>query len=121
MGTDYYGMIHSDILTERQILTVKNALNSGRFQEMNIWPCRPITEEQTCKGLQWLRKNQNRKCCCDLVPADKWVIEHFSLFTFDGFHQHGRFFVPIYTVHGLASRWFSYSYANGVVLVHGRG
>lgn len=121
MKTDYYSMIHSDILTERQILTVKNALNSGRFQEMNIWPCRPITEEQTCKGLQWLRKNQNRKCCCDLVPADKWVIEHFSLFTFDGFHQHGRFFVPIYTVHASDGHWFAYIYDFNGLKVLGRG
>jgi hypothetical protein len=61
--TDYYSMIHEDILTERMILTVKHAINQGRFAPMRIWPCRPITNEQTQKGLVWLRKNLNRACC----------------------------------------------------------
>ena len=122
MPTDYYAMIHEPVLTERAILTVKRALNNGRIKLMFFWPCRPITGEQTAKGLLWLRKNLNRKCCRALTPADKQCLDmSFRAFTFDGFAQRDRLFTPIYTVHSKDGHWFSYIYDAGSVTVLGRG
>lgn len=123
---NYEEMICADVLTERAILTVKAALNNGRFAPLWSWPCRPITDEQTVKGLSWLRKNMGRKCCKALVAADKMCLDsEFRCFTFDGFHAHGAgfraWYEPIYTVHAKDGHWFSYSYVCGEVIVHGRG
>ena len=123
---NYEEMICADVLTERAILTVKAALNNGRFAPLWSWPCRPITQEQTTKGLLWLRKNLNRACCKALVAADKQCLDsEFRCFTFDGFYERSNgyryFYEPIYTVHSKDGHWFAYSYVCGEVIVHGRG
>lgn len=117
----------TEVITERAILTVKHAINAGRYSAAQVWPCKPITREQTDKGQQWLLKNRNRKCCKALTSHDMSCLLHLERFTFDGYHidqrlaGFGRVFVdPIYTVHS-EHGWFSYIYTMGELTVLGRG
>lgn len=76
-----------------------------------------IEAEQSQKGLEWLRDKRRYRKLSDFQRA---VVNDFSHFTLAGFEDVGRlvaFFVPVYTVHALNGKQFSYyagSWQSGV-------
>lgn len=94
----------TNLISEQQIKLLCKRANAGD-KSAAIWPDEglPITDEQTRKGIMWLRKQQNRRSSPFGYREDE-ALDTFEYFTFDGLHDagnvHRSWYVPVYSVHG---------------------
>jgi hypothetical protein len=100
---------------------------SDTLQALNQFEYWYITEEQTAKGLAWLKnKNQTPRGVTRKNSPFGYreldAINTFTHFTFDGLYDAGNyqhsFYVPIYTVHGSESS-FQYVLSGGEINIIG--
>ena len=94
----------ADLIAEQQIKLLCKRANAGD-KDAAIWPDEgiEITDEQTRKGLEWLRKQQKRRSSPFGYREDE-ALDTFEKFTFDGLHDagnvHRSWYAPVYSVYG---------------------
>lgn len=96
-------------ITEKEINLLKRRANAGDKEAANLWPCVPVTAEQSLKGYNWLKnlyktprgaeRKNNPFGYREMQIIDTWDVNKDRA-TFQGFYDAGRYgchnYVPCY-------------------------